>query len=773
MINSTMSLNNRIVLNIFVLVAVISSMTAILIHERKRMREIEIETLEFRKTRQRINKVHHHITKLAILGENVIDWEETDYRNYQIERSHTDSLLQAMKPYCINYVRPQQIDTLCVLLAAKEAHLRHIMAVFERQEVADSLLINHLPEIAKRATRVRTVQQKKKGIAGFFGGKKTVQVLPSTQELHEFSDSLITLQQKQTAEMDAYADSLRTRNRTLNTQLNHFVSDFDRKAQAAFQQREQKIVEAQRLSVRLYTITISTAIILLFLSYLTIHRELKRNADKKKKREKLIEELQISDNKNKELIRLRHNLIQNVSHELRTPLTAIIGNAELVLQDKDDAERIHHTEAIRESAGRMVFMINNLLEYFRLDNGKVTINPRPFKLNTIAETLEMEFTPLAEAKKLALNVNSHVVEVVTGDKNRILNIGSNLLSNAIKFTPKGTVVLTTTYRNGLFSLVVEDTGTGISEEKRDEIFKPFERLGNAVTQDGFGLGLSIVKQLVGLMKGSILLESVQGKGSRFTVTLPLPEAEQVADGTERIERRSVLSCSVILLDNDRVILDMMHSMFVQNNVECDTCLNIGELTDMMRGKDYDLLITDLKMPDMNGYEVLELLRTSEIGNSRTIPVVAATAAGYITQDELISQGFTAMLPKPFSIGELLDVIGRCVRKKQRFQPDLSPLLAFGDGKRTLERLVTETEKEMDEVRKVAETKDKEALDGWVHHLRSSWMLMKAEQPLMVLYEAIHKENIPEDEVNAAVDAVLAQGRQIVELAKKEAERWEE
>ena len=131
-----------------------------------------------------------------------------------------------------------------------------------------------------------------------------MQVLPSAQELHEFSDSLIALQRKQEAEMDAYADSLRTRNRTLNTQLNHFVSDLDRKAQAAFQQREQKIVEAQRLSVRLYTITISAAIILLFLSYLTIHRELKRNAYEKKKREKLIGELQVSDNKNKELIRL-------------------------------------------------------------------------------------------------------------------------------------------------------------------------------------------------------------------------------------------------------------------------------------------------------------------------------------------------------------------------------------------------------------------------------------------------------------------------------------
>ena len=753
--------------------AVIGSMAAILIHERQRMQEIELESVEISKIRKNMVIAHTYITRLAMSGESVISWEKVDYLHYHTQRKQTDSLLQSLKTYCKDFVQQAQIDTLRSMLQNKEEHLRHIMLVFEQQEEADSLLINHLPEVAKRATRVRTVQQKKKGIAGFFGGKKTVQVLPSAQELHEFSDSLIALQRKQEAEMEAYTDSLRTRNRTLNTQLNRLVSDLDRQAQTAFQQREQKITEAQNLSVRLYTATISAAIILLFLSYFTIHRELKRNAHEKKKREKLIGELQVSDNKNKELIRLRRNLIQNVSHELRTPLTAIIGNAELVMQDKDDAERIHHTEAIRESAGRMAFMINNLLEYFRLDNGKVTINPRPFKLNTIAETLEMEFTPLAEAKKLTLNVNSHAVEVVTGDKNRILNIGSNLLSNAIKFTPKGTVVLTTTYKNGQFSLVVEDTGTGISEDKRNEIFKPFERLGNAVTQDGFGLGLSIVKQLVELMKGSILLESVQGKGSRFTIKLPLPEAGKISDSQKNIEKQTVPECSVILLDNDRVILDMMRGMLVQNGVECGACLNVGELTDRMRGKDYDLLITDLKMPEMNGYEVLELLRTSEIGNSQTIPVVAATAAGYITQEELVSQGFTAMLPKPFSIGELLDVIGRCVRKKLRRQPDLSPLLAFGDGKRTLERLAAETEKEMDKVRKAAVAKDIAALDSWVHHLRSSWMLMKAEQPLMMLYEAIHKGSISESEVNAAVSEVLAQGRQIVELARKETEQWEE
>ena len=336
------------------------------------------------------------------------------------------------------------------------------MSVFERQEEADSLLVNHLPEVAKRATRVRTIQQKKKGIAGFFGGKKTVQVFPSAKELHEFSDSLITLQRKQAAEMDAYTDSLRTRNRTLNAQLNRLVSDLDKQANVAFQQREQKIAEAQNLSVRLYTASISAAIILLFLSYLTIHRELKRNADEKRKREELIGKLQESNAKNEELIHLRRNLIQNVSHELRTPLTAISGNAELLLNDDNRDNRMRHAEIIKTSAGRMASMLNSLLDYFRLDSRKVTILSKPFKLSQIADTLETEFSAQAQSKHLTLTVCNYANEVVNGDKNRILSIGGNLLSNAIKFTDNGTITLTTRYKDGVFTLTVEDTGTGAS-----------------------------------------------------------------------------------------------------------------------------------------------------------------------------------------------------------------------------------------------------------------------------------------------------------------------
>lgn len=679
-----------------------------------------------------------------------------------------------MKFHCAAYVYPAQIDTLRSLLASKEEHLRHIMSVFERQEEADSILVNHLPEVAKRATSLRTVQQKKKGIAGFFGGKKTVQVLPSAKELHEFGDSLIALQRKQATEMDAYTDSLRIRNRTLNTQLNRLVSDLDRQALGAFIQKERKMAEVQSLSVRLFTATISAAIILLFLSYLTIHRELKRNADEKKKREKLIGELQESNAKNEELIRLRRNLIQNVSHELRTPLTAISGNAELLLNDDNKDSRVRHAETIKTSAGRMASMLNSLLEYFRLDSRKVAILSKPFKLNLIADTFETEFAAQVQSKHLTLTVRNHANEVVNGDKNRILSIGGNLLSNAIKFTDSGIITLTTRYKDGVFTLTVEDTGTGISEGQKERIFKPFERLGNAATQDGFGLGLSIVKQLVELMDGSISVESEKDKGSKFTVVLPLPKTEEaVAEGKKEQVQDIISNYSVIVIDNDLVTLGMIRDMLVQNGIGCDTCLTVEELTDKMRGKDYDLLITDLKMPDMNGYEVLELLRASDVGNSRTIPVVAATAAGFITEEELKSVGFTAMLGKPFSIAELLNVISQYANKEHRQQPDFSALLAFGDKQHTLEQLVTETKKEMEEVRKAAEAKDRDALDGWIHHLRSSWMLMKVEQPLQELYAAIHSNNPTDGEIAHAVQKVLTQGKLIVDLARKEAERWEE
>lgn len=769
-----MSLQHKILFGYVVLVAVIGSMAATLLHERKRLREIEAETVKIRSVRLDINKAHSRITGLAIRGESVVAWEEADYRDYRRHRLLTDSLLQTLKPHCREYVHPGQIDTLRHLLAEKETHLLRIMQNLDHRDERDSLLATQLPEVAKRATRVRTIRQKKKGIAGLFGKKEEIRVMPSAGELHALSDSLTAMQRKQEKEMDAYADSLRIRNRELNRTLNSLVSDLDRQAYLSFSKREQKTEDTRNESFSLLAVTLSVAAVLLFLSYLTIHREIKRNADEKRKREKLIEKLQETIRQNEELTREKQSIMQTITHELRSPLSAIRGYAEMIATDKESSICIRHAKTIGDTSGRMAGMIDTLLNYFRLDSGKETVCSLPFRVKSIAEILETEFMPQMEKKRLAFETVNEADEVVMGDRNLILRIGSNLLSNALKFTQKGSVRLITGYSDGNFMLAVDDTGTGIDKGKQNRIFKPFERLGNAATQDGFGLGLAIVRSLAELMDGSITVESVPGKGSRFTVTLPLEKSTETERQPSSYTVTHHLSgCSVLSMDNDQMVLGMLHDMFEQSGVHNETCMDMGGLTEKLRGSRYDLLTTDLKMPDISGYEVLELLRSSDIGNSRTIPVLAITGSGSVTEEELKQAGFSAVLFKPFSIDELLAVAEQCIGENRTRYIDLTPLFAYGNKRHRLECLISETEKEMAGIRKAIDNADKDKIDGWIHHIRSSWMLIRAEQPLQELYEAIH-ENRTMEEIQARAGNVLLQGEKIIRLAKKEIEKtkWE-
>lgn len=769
-----MSLQHKILFGYVVLVAVIGSMAATLLHERKRLREIEAETVKIRSVRLDINKAHSRITGLAIRGESVVAWEEADYRDYRRHRLLTDSLLQTLKPHCREYVHPGQIDTLRHLLAEKETHLLRIMQNLDHRDERDSLLATQLPEVAKRATRVRTIRQKKKGIAGLFGKKEEIRVMPSAGELHALSDSLTAMQRKQEKEMDAYADSLRIRNRELNRTLNSLVSDLDRQAYLSFSKREQKTEDTRNESFSLLAVTLSVAAVLLFLSYLTIHREIKRNADEKRKREKLIGKLQETIRHNEELTREKQSIMQTITHELRSPLSAIRGYADMIASDEESSIRVRHAKTIGDASGRMAGMIDTLLNYFRLDSGKETVCSLPFRVKSIAEILETEFMPQMEKKRLAFETVNEADEVVMGDRNLILRIGSNLLSNALKFTQKGSVRLITGYSDGNFMLAVDDTGTGIDKGKQNRIFKPFERLGNAATQDGFGLGLAIVRSLAELMDGSITVESVPGKGSRFTVTLPLEKATETERQPSSYTVTHHLSgCSVLSMDNDQMVLGMLHDMFEQSGVHNETCMDMGGLTEKLRGSRYDLLTTDLKMPDISGYEVLELLRSSDIGNSRTIPVLAITGSGSVTEEELKQAGFSAVLFKPFSIDELLAVAEQCIGENRTRYIDLTPLFAYGNKRHRLECLISETEKEMAGIRKAIDNADKDKIDGWIHHIRSSWMLIRAEQPLQELYEAIH-ENRTMEEIQARAGNVLLQGEKIIRLAKKEIEKtkWE-
>lgn len=753
---------------------VIGSMVATILHERSRVQEIEKESITVYQTQRNINVAHRYITILATYGESAISWNEEDCVIYRERRLRTDSLLQVLQEQCMDFIPPEQMDTLRMLLANKEEHLFQIMKTFRQQDKADSLLLNRLPAVTAKASQPRTITRKKKGIAGFFGAKETVQLPSATAPLHTLNKELISLQEERQKAIDIYTDSLRLHNKELNCKLRALITNLDEQALTALQIKEERIKSSYDRSVAIITGLIIFAVLLLVVSYLIIQRDIRVKARHDKRLEATVKNLQENIQENRRLIEARRRIIQTVTHELRTPLAAIVGNAELIENDKK-ADRLRHLGSIQQSAKRMVSLLTNLMNYFRLDSGKELADPKPFHLRSITDILYTEFSPLTEAKQLAFQISNCKDEVVIGDKDLILRIGSNLLSNAVKFTEQGRITLSTSYENSTFIMVVEDTGSGITEEQQERIFRPFERLTNAATQDGFGLGLPIVRELVELMKGELSLESIPGKGSRFCVKLPLEQADETNTNSSRTQiAQPLYNGSVLVLDNDKILLSMTRDMLHRQKIDCDTCRNVRELLEKMRAKNYDLLITDMKMPDMNGYEVMELLRSSDIGNSRNIPIIVSTAMDKSSETELLAAGFNGCLFKPFSSEEAALAITSCISNvQQQPQMDFSTLLAYGDKEETLERLITETEKEMAEIQEAYEKRDITKLDTLIHHLRSSWMLLNAARPLQELYDLIHQPSYNGTTLDEKIQAVLDNGKRIVRMAQKTKEGlWE-
>lgn len=216
-------------------------------------------------------------------------------------------------------------------------------------------------------------------------------------------------------------------------------------------------------------------------------------------------------------------------------------------------------------------------------------------------------------------------------------------------------------------------------------------------------------------------------------------------------------------------------MYAQEGIHCDTCTDAAELMEMVRRKEYNLLLTDLNMPGINGFELLELLRSSNVGNSQTIPVVVATASGSCDAEELFAKGFAGCLFKPFSISELMEVSDKCaIKTTQDSKLDFSALLSYGNEAIMLERLITETEKEMQTVRNAATRNDLQELDALTHHLCSSWEILRADQPLRVLYGLLHRKDKSDNEaLGKAVIAVLDKGTEIIRLAKEERRKYKD
>ncbi len=743
----------------------------IVVKEYANIQKFKIYITEISHIRKKINKAHLCITKLVTLGESVITWDESDYDRYHCQRLKTDSILLEIKSKCGSFFRPVQIDSLRLLLEAKEIHLFRIMKAVQSWEESDSIIANELPEIATQSVRMKIITQKKKGIAGLFGKKETVQVPYITNEIKDFNERLTSARNWRNNQMEAYADSLRLQNRLLNHKLYDFVSFLDNQIQQSFTEQYLEITQIRWKSFRLFAIVISIVVVLFIISFIIILSDLR-------KEEKIKLKLQQTILENGDLLEMRKKIILTVSHDIRGPLGNIHNCADLASQTREKKKREPYLEDIRHSCHHILHLVNDLMDAYRINEAGDLRNDTPFYLDRFLQRISEEFSRKAVAKALFLQYeHQNSSFVVKGDADKLEQVLANLLTNAIKFTPSGTISFYSKYLEGKLHIEIRDTGIGMDEETQKRIFAPFERAAQNVNSEGFGLGLFLTKGLVKVLNGIITVESAPGKGSIFRLEIPLPETDElVEEDKPDSDSITILPKNVLVVDDDPILLKIAEDMLGRKGVSCTTCMNFQEVVAALGKSDYDIVLTDVQMPDTDGFALLRLLRNSDIGNSRTIPVAVMTARGDGNSGIYEKEGFAGCIHKPFNIHALLTFLSTVMSQTKISQTgdfDFSCLLDNTDDYvHMLSLVLMESRKEIEELTTAIKTINRENIRKTIHRMIPVWEMLEKEQLLRDFQEKLHDMDISDDVICENAIQIIEWIEKLINETENELKKYE-
>ncbi|MHA7129104.1 ATP-binding protein [Algoriphagus namhaensis] len=369
---------------------------------------------------------------------------------------------------------------------------------------------------------------------------------------------------------------------------------------------------------------------------------------------------------------IKSDFLSMISHELRTPLNAISGSVYSLLQESPSDYQKNALNTINFAVDNLIIMINDLLDFQKIEAGKLHIEHAPFNLEELLNQIikGLTFHARDSKNKLKLDLAPELDLVVKGDKTRISQILNNLITNALKFTQKGVVAVKVDLVNKERDKVrlyfeVQDNGIGIAPEHQEKIFEDFDQVKPTFSKKygGTGLGLSITKKLLGIMGSQIRLESEEGKGSKFFFELELEVAENQDSsiGTDRAKSTVSTALHMLMAEDNEVNALVLGKIITKWGYTYDRVMNGMEAVEAMSsGQQYDCVLMDIQMPVMNGFEA-----TLQIKNNFDIPVIALTAAAKLEIMEQIKEcGFDGFVAKPIDAAELHSVIKDVV---QRFQ----------------------------------------------------------------------------------------------------------
>ncbi|MCC6144266.1 MAG: response regulator [Candidatus Hydrogenedentes bacterium] len=402
-----------------------------------------------------------------------------------------------------------------------------------------------------------------------------------------------------------------------------------------------------------------------------------RDISERKQTERALEEAKEAA---EEANRTKTQFLASVSHEIRTPMNGVIGMAELLAATPLDQSQRKYLDAIRSSATSLLHIINDILDLSKIEAGKLELECTPLHLPELVQQIVYSASPAAEAKGLhiACEISPNVPPLVMGDLVRLRQVLTNLVGNAIKFTNDGTVEVAVTaagtHAGGAQQVRfdVRDTGIGIPQELHEKIFESFSQADASTSRKygGTGLGLSICRRLVEIMGGVLMLESVPGEGSTFSFVLSLQptQDEHAPQAPKPAVPQDPLPPLRVLVAEDTLVNQQVFQAYLQSRGHhIETVENGHAAIDMLRRHEFDLVLMDVEMPELDGVEATRLIRDPQQGaRNPDIPIIAVTAHAILgDRERFLSAGMNGYVSKPINFAELDEAMRRVIHLDQR------------------------------------------------------------------------------------------------------------
>lgn len=776
---------------------------------------------------------HQIVTQLyeaEIIGQTLRIGRLNEYPKYKRAMKEASALIDSLQQLLTDTLQQMRLDTVRSLLRNKEQNMVLVLEAMKQsptdelyRQQLDSLIMQQdsilsSTHVRRRAVTHRnsyTIHHKPKKffrrLADVFspGKPDSTQVDNIIQE--EYTDTideaynpvdtiatmLTSIQHKvfQTRQesmrtLDARINQLRIAGGRVSQRVNQLLDNIEDDEQKAMEVRIAHEQDTrQQAAWTMATIAI-LAVLLVLIFFTIIWRDITRSNHYRKELEKA---KLYAEN----LLVAREKLMLTITHDIKAPAGSIIGYIDLLIRLVQDRRQQFYLHNMKSSANHLLDLITSLLDYHRLEAGKMDIHPVTFNPHELFESIYTSFLPGAEKKQLTLNFEENIPRTLNleGDPFRIRQIAENLISNALKFTSQGSITIQVDYEQNRFTFRVEDTGCGMSIQEQQRVFQAFTRLQSAQGQEGFGLGLSITKKLVELLNGEITIESAPGKGSMFQVVLFLPKVTKAPITQVETLSDDKKQWRILLIDDDRIQLNltevMIYDLFnhAQHNIPpvIKCCTQPEELFKLIASETFDIVFTDIQMPAMNGFELLQKLRSLDVPQAKNIPAIAITARSDMDETDFCTQGFAGCLHKPFNQTELLKIFkthmqedwkGNTVQTDSKLSDtectyNFSPLTAFsGDdpaaAHEILETFIGESTKNYERMKQALSNKDMADLCNVAHKMLPTFTMIEARKAIPALqWLEFHRGNTDlSDEARQHADEALSCIADVIKEAKK-------